>query len=229
MSPLLLRWKVWVFLCTLKPVKCFVRRPCIKRVQGRVSWWSLWSFQWLFPTLPWLRLCRKPFMAIICWHTKSHIWIKLHVSTKHWHPEPIVVDPRSINLCGPMASRNSFQLSASEEWAAVTGRWRHSPACFLCGAPTCSLWSASELLIYMLPFIFTNVTRLLCRCPDAHKERIYNFSIFWGQRIIRSLWHSGEKSPSRLCILLPSSPPPSFLPSLLPLSACSALEYGPVC
>lgn len=74
----------------------------------------------------------------------------------------------------------------------------------------------------MLPFIFTNVTQILRCRPDAHKGRIYNVSFFFfffqRWRFIRSQWHSGEKSPSRLCIL-PSSPPslPSLLPSPLSL------------
>lgn len=44
------------------------------------------------------------------------------------------------------------------------------------------------------------------------------FFFFQRWRFIRSQWHSGEKSPSRLCIL-PSSPPslPSLLPSPLSL------------
>lgn len=73
----------------------------------------------------------------------------------------------------------------------------------------------------MLPFIFTNVTQILRCRPDAHRGRIYNVSFFFffqRWRFIRSQWHSGEKSPSRLCIL-PSSPPslPSLLPSPLSL------------
>ena len=59
----------------------------------------------------------------------------------------------------------------------ATGRWRHSPACFLCGAAACRLWTTSEVIIYMLPFIFTNVTQILWCRPDAHKGRIYNVSL----------------------------------------------------
>lgn len=47
------------------------------------------------------------------------------------------------------------------------------PVCCVKQQP-CSLWTTSELIIYMLPFIFTNVTQIFCCYPDTHKERIGN-------------------------------------------------------
>lgn len=153
-------------------------------------------------------------MPIICWHPETH---KKNTANLHktFGIKIILVNPKSINLhfhC----QQKFLSIKCNREISSSDRKMAPQSSLFLVWS--CSLWTTSELMIYMLSFIFTNVTQIFCCCPNAQRKDLCFFQFPTAENHHISLTHRWKISV-QLCIL----PPPSLLSS-----PCSAPEYGPV-